>query len=366
MSIEPRAGILDIRPYKPGAAEAPGIENPIKLSSNENALGCSDKAADAFRSSASRLHLYPDGGATALREAIAQEEGLEAENIVCGCGSDELLQLLGKAYLNPGDKVVQSQYGFLVYRLVAMQCGAQIVSAPEKDYTTDVDALIEAAGDDAKIVFLANPNNPTGTVIPNSEIRRLREALPASTLLVMDAAYAEFVRDPNYEAGIELAREYDNVVMTRTFSKIHGLAGVRLGWAYGHKSIIDVLHRVRGPFNVNLPAIEAGIAAIKDREFVKASVDHNEEWVAWLRQQIGGLGLEVTPSVCNFVLVHFPETPGKTAAEADAYLTSKGLIVRGVAPYGLPNALRVTVGKADENRAFLDALSNFMAKTPAV
>ncbi len=365
MSIEPRPGILDIRPYKPGAAEAPGIADPIKLSSNENALGCSDKAAAAFRQAASRLHLYPDGGATALREAIAREEGLEAQNIVCGCGSDEILQLLGRAYLAPGDKVVQSQYGFLVYRLVAMQSGAELVSAPETGYRTDVDALIETAGDDARIVFLANPNNPTGTYIPDSEVRRLREALPASTLLVLDSAYAEFVRDPAYSPGIELAREYDNVVVTRTFSKIHGLAAMRLGWAYAQSSIIDVLHRVRGPFNVNLPAIEAGIAAIQDRDFIEASIAHNDEWVDWLRQQIGGLGLEVTPSVCNFVLIHFPETPGRTAAEADAYLTGKGLIARGVQPYGLPNCLRVTVGKAEENRAFVAALSDFMAAAPA-
>jgi len=360
MSIEPRAGILDIRPYKPGAADAPGIENPIKLSSNENALGCSEKAAEAFRNTASRLHLYPDGGATALREAIASEEGLEADKIVCGCGSDELLQLLGRAYLNPGDKVVQSQYGFLVYRLVAMQSGANFVSAPETGYRTDVDAMLAAAGDDAKIVFLANPNNPTGTFISDAEVRRLREGLPASTLLVLDAAYAEFVRDDGYRAGIELAQAYDNVVVTRTFSKIHGLAALRLGWAYANTAIIDVLNRVRGPFNVNMAAIEAGIAAIKDRDFVQRSVAHNEEWVNWLRQQIGGLGLEVTPSVCNFVLVHFPQTPGKTAAEADAFLTAKGLITRPVQPYGLPDSLRVTVGKADENRTLVEALTEFM------
>ncbi len=362
MTIQPRAGILDIRPYKPGAAEAPGIAEPVKLSSNENALGCSDKAAEAFRASAEQLHIYPDGGATKLREAIAREEGLEAENIVCGCGSDELLQLLGKAYLNPGDKVVQSQYGFLVYRLVAMQSGAELISAPEKNYTTDVDALIETAGDDAKIVFLANPNNPTGTFISDAEVRRLRDALPPTTLLVLDSAYAEFVRDANYSAGIELARERDDVIVTRTFSKIHGLAAVRLGWAYGHANIIDVLHRVRGPFNVNLPAIEAGTAAIADRAFMQRSVDHNDEWVAWLRQQIGGLGLEVTPSVCNFVLVHFPAEGDKTAAAADAYLTSKGLIVRPVQPYGLPNSLRITVGKEAENRAVADALREFMSK----
>ena len=360
MAIEPRAGILDIRPYKPGASEAAGHANPIKLSSNENALGCSDKAADAFAATRDKLHLYPDGGATKLREAIAREEGLEAENIVCGSGSDELLQLLGRAYLNPGDKVVQSQYGFLVYRLVAMQCGAELVSAPEKNYRTDVDAVIEAAGDDARIVFIANPNNPTGTYISDDEVRRLRDGLPASTLLVLDSAYAEFVRDADYSAGMELARERDDIVVTRTFSKIHGLAALRLGWAYGNRSIIDVLHRVRGPFNVNMPAIEAGTAAIADRDFMKRSVDHNEEWVGWLRRQIGGLGLEVTPSVCNFVLIHFPETPGKTAADADAFLTSKGVIIRPVQPYGLPNALRATVGKAAENRTLVAALEEFM------
>lgn len=360
MAIEPRAGILDIRPYKPGAADAPGIADPIKLSSNENALGCSDAAAEALKAAAGKLYLYPDGGATKLRDAIAEAEGLEADNIVCGCGSDEILQLLGRAYLNPGDKVVQSEYGFLVYRLVAMQSGAELVIAPEKDYRTDVDALIEAAGDDAKIVFLANPNNPTGTYIPDSEVRRLRDALPPTTLLVIDAAYAEFVRDEAYSAGVELARERDDVVMTRTFSKIHGLAALRLGWAYGSRAIIDVLNRVRGPFNVNLPAIDAGIAAIHDRDFMKRSVDHNDEWVATMTQQIRGMGLEVTPSVCNFVLVHFPDTPGKTAAEADAFLTSKGLIVRPVLPYGLPSALRITIGKADENRQLLDALRDFV------
>lgn len=360
MGIEPRAGILDIRPYKPGASEAAGVANPVKLSSNENALGSSPGAAAAFEAAGTRLYLYPDGGAGKLREAIAREEGIEAENIVCGAGSDELLQLLGRAYLNPGDKVVQSQYGFLVYRLVAMQCGAELVSAPETGYRTNVDAVIEAAGDDARIVFIANPNNPTGTYIGDAEMRRLRDGLPDSTLLVIDSAYAEFVRNPDYSAGMELARERDDVVVTRTFSKIHGLAALRLGWAYGHRSIIDVLHRVRGPFNVSLPAIEAGAAAIADRDFMQRSADHNEEWVNWLRQQIGGLGLEVTPSVCNFVLVHFPDTAGKTAQDADAFLTANGLIVRPLAAYGLPNALRVTVGKASENRRLVDALAAFM------
>ncbi|WP_420434078.1 histidinol-phosphate transaminase [Hyphobacterium sp.] len=361
MTLQPRPGILDIKPYKPGAADAPGIANPVKLSSNENPMGCSPKARAVFEAASRKLNLYPDGGATRLREAIADANGIDADRIVCGTGSDELLQLLGRAYLAPGDKVVQSQYGFLVYRLVAMQSGAELVSAPERDLTTDVDAIIEAAGDDARIVFIANPNNPTGTYVSHDDIRRLREALPETTLLVVDEAYAEYVDEPDYETAFDLAREYDNIVVTRTFSKIHGLAGVRLGWAYADASIIDVLNRVRGPFNVNLPAIEAGIAAIKDADFQQRSAEHNRHGLAFMRQQLGGLGLEVTPSVCNFVLVHFPETPGKTAAEADAFLTKRGLIVRPVAAYGLPNALRITIGLDDENRKVADALAEFMA-----
>lgn len=359
MSLTPRPGLMDIKPYKPGAS-AP--EGAVKLSSNENALGCSSKAAEAFEATSKSLHLYPDGGASDLREAIAETEGLNAEQIVCGSGSDELLQLLGRGYLNPGDKVVQSEYGFLVYRLVAMQCGAELVSAPETHYRSNVDALIEAAGEDAKIVFLANPNNPTGTYISSSEVRRLRENLPSSTLLVLDGAYAEFVDERDYTDGSELVEEFGNVVMTRTFSKIHGLAGLRLGWAYGPQNVIDVLHRVRGPFNVNLPAIAAGRVAIHDQDFVTKSKTHNDEWLAFLTQQIGGLGFEVTPSVCNFVLVHFGDEPGKTALDADAFLKERGLIVRPVQPYGLPNALRITIGLEAHNRAVVEALGEFAAR----
>jgi histidinol-phosphate aminotransferase len=357
MTLQPRPGLLDIKPYVPGAA-AP--EGSVKLSSNENALGCSPKAREAFEASAHKLHIYPDGGATRLRDAIAREEGLDADRIVCGAGSDELLQLIGRAYLAPGDTVVQTQYGFLVYRLVALQSGAQILSAPETNYTADVDAILETAGDSAKIVFLANPNNPTGTWITGSEVRRLRESLPEDTLLVLDGAYEEFVDAPEYEHPMALADDYDNVVVTRTFSKIHGLAGLRLGWMYGPKSIVDVIHRVRGPFNVNLPAIEAGVAAIQDRDFIAQSKAHNDRWVATLTQEIRGLGLEVTPSVCNFVLVHFPEGEGRDAASANAFLTQKGLIVRPLQPYGLPNALRISIGMDDDNRSVVEALRAFV------
>ncbi|MCR9130218.1 MAG: histidinol-phosphate transaminase [Alphaproteobacteria bacterium] len=357
MTLQPRPGLLDIKPYVPGAAAPAGS---VKLSSNENALGCSPKAREAFEAAAHKLHVYPDGGATLLRDAIAKEEGLDPERIVCGAGSDELLQLIGRAYLAPGDTVVQTQYGFLVYRLVALQSGAQILSAPETNYTADVDAILETAGDSAKIVFLANPNNPTGTWIPGSEVRRLRESLPEDTLLVLDGAYEEFVDAPGYEHPMALVDEYDNVVVTRTFSKIHGLAGLRLGWMYGPKAIVDVIHRVRGPFNVNLPAIEAGVAAIQDRDFIAQSKAHNDRWVGTLTQEIRGLELEVTPSVCNFVLVHFPDAEGKDAMAANAFLTQKGLIVRPLQPYGLPNALRISIGLDDDNRSVVEALRAFV------
>lgn len=358
MTLQPRPGLLDIKPYVPGAAAPAGA---VKLSSNENALGCSPKAAEAFKAAADKLHVYPDGGAVKLRDAIAEAEKLDASRMVCGSGSDELLQLIGRAYLDPGDTVVQAQYGFLVYRLVAMQSGAQIVSAPESNYTADVDALLAAVKEHgAKIVFLANPNNPTGTWIKGTEVRRLRESLPEDTLLVLDGAYEEFVDAPGYEDPMGLVDEYENVVVTRTFSKIHGLAGLRLGWMYGPKEIVDVIHRVRGPFNVNLPAMEAGIAAIRDREFLKKSKEHNDRWVAYLTQQIGGLGLEVTPSVCNFVLVHFPAGSGRSADDAAAFLAGKGLIVRPLQPYGLPDALRISVGLEDDNRRVVEALKEFV------
>ena len=359
MGIEPRAGILDIRPYKPGAAEAPGIAEPIKLSSNENALGCSPRAAAAFEASAKRLHLYPDGGATKLREAIAREEGLEAENIVCGCGSDELLQLMGRAYLNPGDKVVQSEYGFLVYRLVAMQSGAELVSAPERNYTTDVDALIEAAGDDAKIVFLANPNNPTGTMLPLEALKQLQDSLPEHVLFVVDGAYAEYV-GPDYEAQIrDLVDRKPNTVMMRTFSKIHGLAALRLGWGYMPEAIAETYQRIRGPFNVNGLAVAAGMASIQDAEFLAKSRDHNTAWRARMCEALNAMGLATPHSDANFILPDFGSA--ERAAAANEFLKARNILVRAVGGYGLPERLRITVGSAEDNQAVLAALTDFTA-----
>ncbi|MFM2421908.1 MAG: hypothetical protein RL291_438 [Pseudomonadota bacterium] len=356
----PRPGILDIAIYVPGEGKLPSGVKPIKLSSNENPLGASPKAKAAFAAGAADLERYPDGGSTALRHAIGSTYGLDPERIVCGAGSDELLALLARAYLGPGDEALYSQYGFLMYKIVTQSAGATPVIAPEQGYKTDVDALLARVTPKTRIVFLANPNNPTGTYIPMQEVRRLHAGLPKSTILVLDAAYCEYVRRNDYEAGIELAGSSANVVMTRTFSKIHGLAALRLGWLYGPREIVDVLNRVRGPFNVSAPAIAAGVASIEDRAFMEATIQHNDTWLPWLSTELTKLGLTVTPSVGNFILVHFPEDQRFNATAADAFLRSKGIIARAVKGYGIPGALRFTVGTESENKAVVAAVKAFL------
>jgi histidinol-phosphate aminotransferase len=358
----PRPGVLDIAPYVPGKSTAPGVDKVIKLSSNESPLGPSEKAVAAYKAAAAKLEDYPDGAVTELRTTIARAFGLDPARIICGAGSDDLLNLLAHAYLRDGDEAIYTAHGFLMYPIYALGHGGKPIAVPEKNYTADVDAIIAAVSERTRIVFIANPNNPTGTYVPFDEIKRLHQALPGNVILVLDAAYAEYVQRNDYEAGIELVATSENVVMCRTFSKIHGLAAVRLGWLYGPAPIVDALNRVRSPFNVNTPAMKAGIAAIEDSAHVEKSVAHNTRWLGWLTQEIGKLGLKVTPSVANFVLIHFPETEGRTAADADAFLTKRGLILRRVAGYGLPNALRMTVGTEEANRLVVQALGEFLGK----
>ncbi len=279
--------------------------------------------------------------------------------IVCGNGSDELLHLIGQCYCRPGDEVLFSEHGFLVYPIVARAASAIPVTAPETGYTASVDAFIARLTAKTRVVFIANPNNPTGTYLPASEVRRLHAALSPETILVIDAAYAEYVRRNDYESGIELVATHENVVMTRTLSKVYGLAGLRVGWAYCPEGIADVLNRTRGPFNVNIPAQYAGAAAIRDRVFMEAAVDHNTKWLAFLTAEIAQLGFQVTQSVGNFVLVHFGQDAGKTAKDADAFLMARGIIVRGVGNYGLPDALRISVGTEEANRHVIAALADF-------
>jgi histidinol-phosphate aminotransferase len=355
----PLPGVLAIDPYVPGKSAAPGAAKVFKLSSNETPLGASGRAIAAYTALADALEFYPDGASTALREAIGQTFGLDPARIVCGAGSDEILNLLARAYIGPGDEAIYCTYGFLVYKLAITACGGVPVVAPETDYTSDVDAILAKVTAKTRIVFLANPNNPTGTYIPFDEVKRLQRSLPGNVLLVLDAAYAEYVRRNDYEAGIELVATCENVVMCRTFSKIYGLAGLRLGWMYGPAHVVDALNRIRGPFNVGAPSIAAGVAALADADHLNAAVAHNDRWLPWLTAEIEKLGLTVTPSVGNFLLIHFPTTPGKTAKDADAVLTARGLILRGVAAYGLPNCLRLTIGTEEANRLVVEALAEF-------
>jgi len=362
LSPEPRPGVLDIDAYVPGKSSAPGVARIFKLSSNETPLGPSQRVKEAYRDVAEHLEDYPDGSASDLREAIGRAFGLDPDRIVCGAGSDDLLNLLARAYLRDGDEAIHTTHGFLVYPIATLGAGAKPVVAAEKNYTADVDAILAAVTPRTKMVFLANPNNPTGTYVPFDEVKRLHAGLPSNVVLVLDAAYAEYVRRNDYESGIELVATSNNVVMCRTFSKIYGLAALRIGWLYGPASIVDAVNRIRGPFNVNAPAIAAGVAAMADTAHVDMSREHNSRWLAWLTDEIGKLGLEVTPSVANFVLIHFPAAKGRTAQDADAFLTARGLILRQVGAYRLPNALRMSVGTEEANRLVVAALAEFLQK----
>ncbi|MBF0335172.1 MAG: histidinol-phosphate transaminase [Alphaproteobacteria bacterium] len=356
----PRPGIMEITPYVGGESALAGLERVMKLSSNEGALGPSPRAVEAYRAVGAEIHRYPDGGAHRLRRALAARYGLDADRIVCGAGSDELIGLLCRAYAGAGDEVLYSRHGFLMYPIAARTADATPVAADETDLTANVDALLAKVTPRTRICFVANPNNPTGTYLTAEEMRRLRDGLPAHVLLVIDAAYAEYVTRNDYEPGVELVEAGSNTVMTRTFSKIHALGGLRLGWAYCPANVADVLNRVRNPFNVSSAALAAGLAAIEDTAFTELSRAHNEYWLPWLSERVAALGLTVVPSVGNFILVRFPATAGRDAKAADAFLRARGIIVRGMGGYGLPDSLRITVGREDENLAVVQALAEFL------
>lgn len=358
----PQKGILEISPYVGGRAEARGAERVFKLSANETPLGPSPRAREAFIAAASELERYPEGSAAELRKAIAERYGLSPERIVCGAGSDELLHLLAQAYLGEGDEAIATEHGFLIYPIVTRAAGATIVEVKEKNLRADVDAILAAVTPKTKVVFLANPNNPTGSYLPLDEVKRLHAGLRPDILFVIDAAYSEYVSRNDYESGIELVATSQNCVMTRTFSKIHGLAALRLGWMYAPAHVVDVVNRIRGPFNVSIPALQAGIAAIGDIAHFEKARAHNDKWLAWLSAEIAALGLEVAPSVANFLLIRFPSDAGRTAKDADRFLMERGLILRHVASYGLPNHLRLSVGTEEANRFVVAALAEFMGK----
>jgi len=355
----PRPGLLGITPYVGGEAQAPGAVRVIRLASNESALGPSPAALAAVRDAVGGMSRYPDGGSSTLCAALGRLHGLEPGRIVCGNGSDEVLSLVALAFAGPGDEVLYTEHGFLCYPLAARHVGATPIAVTEQDLRADVDALLARVTSRTKVVYLANPNNPTGTYLPTSEIERLHAGLPGNVVLVIDAAYAEFVTTPDYDSGFALAERTENVLVTRTFSKIYGLGGLRLGWGYGAAGLIDCLHRVRPPFNVNLMAQVAGLAAIDDQAFVTANRDHTTTWRRWLTERLRALGYTVPESVANFVLVSFAGLAGDRAdAEAARlYLKARGILVRQMGVYGLPDYLRITIGRGDEMEEVVAALA---------
>jgi histidinol-phosphate aminotransferase len=358
----PGPGILDIAPYVGGESAAPGALRPIRLASNESALGPSPKAIAAYRALAEEIHRYPDGSAAHLRKALGRHHGIDPERIVCGSGSDELIGLLLRAYAGPGSEVLYSRHGFLMYPIGAKAVGATPVAVPERDLTADVDGFLARITERTRIVFVANPNNPTGTYLSADEMARLHAGLPGNVVLAIDAAYAEFVNRNDYEPGIALVNRADNVVMLRTFSKIYALAGLRLGWAYCPPAIADVLNRIRGPFNVAAPALAAGVAAIEDVAALARARAHNERWLPFLSERLAAIGLPLTPSVGNFVLPRFPDDISHNAEAAFAFLQSRGILVRQMGAYGLPTHLRITIGTGEEMEIVVAALAEFMAQ----
>jgi histidinol-phosphate aminotransferase len=357
MPVMPRPSILSVEPYVGGESKVPGVNRVIKLSSNEGAFGPPPGAIAAIAESAKEAHRYPDGGATALREAIGARFGLDPARIVCGNGSDELLSMLILAYGGEGTELVMSAHGFMMYDITGRWAGCRVIKVPEKNLTADIDGLLAAVGPRTRLMFLANPNNPTGSILAQSEVERLRRELRDDVLLVLDSAYAEYVTRPDYDPGVKLVDTTPNTVMCRTFSKIFGLGGMRLGWAYAPMPIVEVLGRVRGPFNVNAAAMAAGIAALAEPGWIEKNLAHNTEWRGKVSAALTAAGLKVWPSEGNFVLVDFGSA--ERAKAADAHLRNRGLIVRAMGGYGLPQTLRVTIGTAEENTLVIDALTAF-------
>jgi len=349
----PQPGILDIATYVPGKSGLPG-SNTVKLSSNESPLGASPKAIEAFRAAAEKLDIYPEGSSKILRAALGEVHGIEPDKIVCGNGSDDLLHLLAQAYLGEGDEAIMSRYGFSVYPIITKAAGADIVMVDEDNYTADVDALLAAVTSKTKILWLANPNNPTGTYLPDSEIRRLHAGLRPDILLVIDNAYAEYVTAPDFTTGLDLVNEAQNVVMVRTFSKM-GLAAVRIGWMVGPAHLVDAINRIRGPFNVNLPAQMAGAAATRDVEFTARLKAHNAQWRDWITAELDSNHMHVVPSQANFVMVLFPDA--EHASLAFETLLERGLIVREIGgSYGIPHGLRISIGSEQAMRGVVGIL----------
>lgn len=356
----PHPGVVQIKPLRSSRPFDEDSRSWIDLSMTVNPLGAGSKAVSAYRQAAAAVHRYPDAAHVALRRALATRYDIDFERITCGAGSEELIHLICQAYAGPGDEVLSHEYGYSGFFKAAHAAGATPVAAVEKDMVVDVDAMLELATPRTKICFLANPNNPTGSYIPADAVLRLRAGLPPETLLVLDAAYAEYCRRNNYADGLDLVENCDNVLTVRTMSKMHGLAGLRVGWAYGPLSVVRSLNQVRGPFSVGAAAQSAAAAALADEEHEERSFQHNDEWLPRLTAELEQLGLRVYPSVCNFVLARIPNDPSVGVAQVTEHLNRRGILVKSTTGYGLPDCLRISVGREDENRALIAALREVM------
>lgn len=355
MGIKPQPGIMDIELYVGGASHVAGVSNTVKLSSNENPFGPSDAAKEAIVRASHAAHRYPSSDHSALRGAIADVWDLDPERIICGAGSDEIIAFLCQAFAGPGDEVIHTEHGFAMYRISALAAGATPVKVPERDRVVDVDAILAACTEKTRLVFIANPANPTGTMIGEADAARLAEGLPDGAILVLDGAYAEYVE--GYDAGKSLVESRDNVVMTRTFSKIYGLGGLRVGYGYGPSAIIEVLNRVRGPFNVSSIGLAAAEAAMRDTAYTARCRAENAKQRDWLAGALAGLGVPSDTSTANFVLARFGSE--QEARACNDHLMSEGILVRYVGNYGLPNCLRITVGDEASCRRVAHAIGQF-------
>ena len=355
--IEPQPGIMEIELYVSGASKIEGVSDVVKLSSNENPYGAGEAAKEAYARAVHELHRYPNTDHAELREAIGAQHGLNPDNIICGVGSDEILQMICQAYAGAGDEVLFTEHGFGMYRILANAVGATPVEVTERNRVTDVDALIAGMTENTKIVMIANPNNPTGTMIGGNEVARLADSLPEGALLVLDGAYAEYVQ--GFDGGAALVEARDNVIMTRTFSKIYGLGGLRIGWAYAPREIIDVMNRIRQPFNLSNGQLAAATAAMQDQAHVMRSRSENARLREWLAAALAEHGVPSDPSHANFILARF-ESPEEAEA-CNAFLKSRGLLVRQVGSYKLPHCLRITIGDESACRRVAHAIGQFKA-----
>ncbi len=357
----PRSSIHKLQSYKPNFGKSK-IKNFIRLSANEGALGASENAVKALNTFSINLNRYPPQVSEELIGSISKRYNLEKKKIILGNGSDELISIISQAFLDKNDEAIYTEFGFLQFPQAIALSGAKGVVAKDINLTTSVDNILSKINDKTKVIFLANANNPTGTYIPKKEVIRLHNSIPSKILLVYDAAYSEFITNRDYIDGSILAENYENVIMLRTFSKLHGLASLRLGWGYCSEKIVDCLMRVRGPFSVNSAAISAGIAAIEDKKFQQKSVRHNLKWMSWMEMQLNSLNLVYQPSVTNFLLIKFPNSLKKNAQNAEKFLAKRGILVRGMKVYGLDDYIRVSIGNEAENMLLIKELKTFLEK----